>query len=81
VRPLRLLPVGSGTHDLAERLRRAAPRIEIVLADDAASGERHLADVDAVIAGAPDGAGTSSASATRPFACTDATANSKGCRV
>jgi phosphoglycerate dehydrogenase-like enzyme len=47
----RVLLLGTGTHGLAERLRAAVPAVELVLADDAAAGEAHLGEVDAVIAG------------------------------
>jgi phosphoglycerate dehydrogenase-like enzyme len=47
----RVLLVGRGTHDLAARLRRAVPRVEVLLADDADDGERYLGEVDAVVAG------------------------------
>src|SRR5688500_5673862 len=47
----RILLVG-GARDLAERLRRVAPRAELLLAADAAAGEPYLGQVDAVIASA-----------------------------
>src|SRR6266545_6158396 len=51
-RPLRILLLGAGPGELAERLRRVAPRAEFLLADDPVEGERLLEGVDAVIAGA-----------------------------
>jgi phosphoglycerate dehydrogenase-like enzyme len=52
-RAVRILLVGAGPHELADRLARVAPRARLLKAADAAAGEALLGQVDAVIAGQP----------------------------